>query len=398
MQRDILPLLACPSSPTESFPLRVLTEFTAAPDGELIEAILVCEQSARWYRVEEGVPDLVRDDLREWDRDAAFLTRLGLRSGEGILAPYQPTREPTPSDDDRRIVDEGRHWGAFMEHFWRAGDRAMFDLRAVGTHPPFYLAGILERDDRDTWRPFGFFPRRAGELYFPWMEQLAGKRAVDVGCGGGQFGLEAARRGLRVISFDPAFQAIVRGREHARATGVLHIDYIRAEPAAPPFQSGVFDVLLAKDSLHHVPQLPAVFEGLLRTATPEAHVLVHEHAEHARLKRAILNRLMPFWISKIRRRYPSVEIPQELLRDSANEDVSSHLIRGVLDQHAECLDAAESLFFAEDVERAVHLAYGKRRWFTRLVGAAAKPVEWLLLALGDRQHLGWHGVRRSVKR
>lgn len=396
MLPDTLDLLQCPCC-NDAAPLRVAHEFLRSGD-EWVEAMLACASCGRWFRVESGIPDLVRDELREVEDELRFLERHRDRIGAEELARLEPVRpgrkHPTPSDADRRIIEEGRHWGRFMARFWDVGDRSIFDLRVKGTHPSFFVAGVLEPDDRDTWRRWSNFPPAAGDMCFGWLHRLEGKRGVDVGCGGGQFGLEAARRGLRMVGFDPSFEEVALARRHAREQGVGNIDYVRAEPAHPPFRAGSFDLFMAKDSLHHVPQLDVVFPRLLAIATRDAHVLIHEHVAKAELKGRLMSRLMPRAVEKIRRRWAKVEIPPELLRDSANEDVSAHLVRPAMEQLTDQIHSVESLFLAEELEMTAHYAFGKRRWVTALAYFGGWWLERLFLALGDRQHLTWHGTRR----
>jgi 2-polyprenyl-6-hydroxyphenyl methylase/3-demethylubiquinone-9 3-methyltransferase len=393
---DTLDLLQCPCC-AESAPLRITDDFVRA-GAEWIEAMLGCEGCGRWYRVEAGIPDLVRDELREVEDELRFLERHREAIGAARLAqlePIRPGREHAePSESDRRIIEEGRHWGRFMARFWDVGDRSIFDLRIKGTHPSFFVAGVLEPDDRDAWRPWSMFPPAVGDMCFHWLHHLEGKRGVDVGCGGGQFGLEAARRGVRMIGFDPSFEEVMLARRHAREQGIRTIDYVRAEPANPPFRTGVFDLFMAKDSLHHVPGLDIVMPRLLSIAAPNAHVLIHEHVAKAELKGRLMGRLMPRAVEKIRRRWPKTEIPAELLRDSANEDVSAHLVRPLMEQFTDRIHSVESLFLAEELEMTAHYAFGKRRWVTAVAYVGAWWLERLLLALGDRQHLTWHGTRR----
>ncbi|MCC6546945.1 methyltransferase domain-containing protein [Candidatus Sumerlaeota bacterium] len=387
MFRETLAILRCPCcGEGTSSPLSVSRVFHEAGDGELIDAILSCEGCARWFRVEEGIADLTRDELREFDRDRAFAERHGCSLG---------IRNAGRSAADQRIVDEGDHWGRFMRRFWDVGDRSIFDLRVKGTHPPLFIAGVLEPDDRDRHRRWGIFPNRTGDLLFGGLRLLAEKRGVDVGCGGGQFGLEAAQQGVQMTSFDPSFEEVRLGRQHARQRGVSNIDYLRAEPANPPFRAGTFDLLMAKDALHHVPDLEQVFERLLELCTEDAIAIIHEHIMKAQLKDKLLRRIATRAVEKSRRRYARHPIPQELLQDSANEDVSSHHIKPLLLKHFECIDSADDLFFAGDVEMYIHFAFGKRRWLSRLAYAAGFAGEKALLLMGQRQHFSFTGRRRK---
>jgi SAM-dependent methyltransferase len=345
--------------------------------------------------VEQGVADLVRDGLREVEDDRSFLARHRQHLPERLLSvgiPFGldgPVAPPSPKD--QRIVDEGRHWGRFMQHFWDVGDRSIFDIRIRGTHPPFYVAGVIEPDDRDDRHPYAYFSTAAGKVSFAWLDQLAGRHAVDVGCGGGQYGLEAARRGLHVVGFDPSFGEVALGRRHAREQGVTTIDYLRAEPSHPPLRPGAFSLLMAKDALHHVPDLAEVFPQLLRLLEPKGHVVCQEHAGKALRKEALLGLLRPRVIEKIRSRYPKVEIPAELLRDSANEDVSTFAIRPLLEQYFIRMDSVEDLFLANELELLMHFAFGKRRWFSWPFYPLGMAAEKVLLLLGDRQHITFAG-------
>ncbi len=391
-----VPHLRCP----ECAPLGALSvhALDTAPDGELLAAALTCEDCGRWYRIEDGIADLVRDGLREVEQDRAFLSAHRSHLPASIHdtgIPFGLNDEmPQPTDADQRIIAEGRHWGRFMRRFWDVGDRSIFDIRVKGTHPSFLVKGVLEPDDRDHDRAWGNFPARTGEMLFLGMDRFAGKLGVDVGCGGGQFGLEAARRGVRMFGFDPSFEEVWLARRHARETGESRIDYLRAEPAHPPFAPGIFALLMAKDALHHVPDLDSVFPRLIDLLEPGAYTIIHEHTDHALLKTRLMAPVWPRAIRKVRSRYPTVEVPDELLRDSANEDVSAHLIRPLLAKHFERVQSREDLFLAAEIEMIAHYAYGKRRWVTALGRAKGVVAELTLLALGDRQHFSFIGRLR----
>jgi 2-polyprenyl-3-methyl-5-hydroxy-6-metoxy-1,4-benzoquinol methylase/uncharacterized protein YbaR (Trm112 family) len=391
-----LELLKCPNHSGDH--RLVVAHLLSQSDGETTEAILECPECGRWYGVHDGVADVVRDGLREWDRELEFLEQHRSKLPETFLKSCRPVRPgeqaPRPSPADQAILEEGLHWGRFMRQFWDVGDRSIFDLRVKGTHPPFYVAGVLEPDDRDTWKRWGVFPPAAGDACFLWLHQYAGRRGIDVGCGGGQFGLEAAQQGVNMIGCDPSFHELQLARSHARSLGLQNIDYVRAEPASMPFAEGSFDLLMAKDSLHHVPALDSVFGELMKLLVEGGHVLCHEHVAKGRLKGRLMQLLMPRAVQKIRSRYPCVEVPSDLLRDSANEDISAELVEPSLRRHCDPLQVVHSLFLAEDFELMAHFAFGKRRW----ISASAYHVGWwlerVLLLAGDRQHLTFHGVRR----
>lgn len=40
---------------------------------EVVEAVLVCPGCGRWFPVEDGIPRMLPDDLRDWEADSGFL-------------------------------------------------------------------------------------------------------------------------------------------------------------------------------------------------------------------------------------------------------------------------------------------------------------------------------------
>ncbi len=393
-----LEILRCPVGGEEAT-LRASYIFERADDGEILEGILECEASGHWYRIEKGIADLVRDELREVEIEREFLTRHRDKLPASIIEDGKPFglegAAPPRNEEDQKIVDEGRHWGRFMRRFWDVGDRSIFDIRVKGTHPTFYVKGVLEPDERDRHHAWGFFPNAVGRLLFESMDKFSGKMGVDIGCGGGQFGLEAANRGVNVFSFDPSFEEVELGRLHARETGVKNIEYIRAEPAHPPFAKSSFDLLLAKDSLHHVPNLMEIFPRLLETGTADATFICHEHFANGKWKSRLMNRIAGPAIRKIRSRYPTHEIPEELLRDSANEDVAADEIIPLLKKHFRHQGHQETLFLAMELEMFSYYAFGKRRWVSTPVYIVSVLLDEIFRFLGDRQHIAFVGRRKA---
>lgn len=391
-----LSILRCPVC-RES--LHLAHDLAREDDGEVRDAILGCKHCKRWFRIEDGIADLVRDGLREVEQDRAFLRRYQGRIANEIVdsgTPFGLEGATVPvSEEDQRIIDEGRHWGRFMRRFWDVGDRSIFDLRVKGSHPSFFVKGVLEPDDRDLERRWSFFPKRTGDLLFARLYTFHGRRGIDVGCGGGQFGLEAARQGVDMIGFDPSFEEVWLARKHAREYAIMNIDYFRADPADPPFAPKSFGLMMAKDSLHHVPNLKDVFPRLLDLLDKRSYVVIHEHVDIARRKNRLMERMAKRLLPRIQRRYPSVEVPPELLTDSANEDVSAGEIRGLLEDYFTPLGQSEDLFFAHELEMYIYYAFGKRKWPAACGMAAGKLIERLLLLRGDRQHLSFVGIRRE---
>jgi 2-polyprenyl-6-hydroxyphenyl methylase / 3-demethylubiquinone-9 3-methyltransferase len=111
---------------------------------------------------------------------------------------------------------------------------------------------------------------------------LAGRRVLDVGCGGGLLAEGMARRGARVTGIDLASGALAVARLHAMESGVA-VEYrevaVEALAAEAP---GAFDLVTCLEMLEHVPD-PAVAVGALaRLVRPGGQVVCSTINRNAR--------------------------------------------------------------------------------------------------------------------
>jgi 2-polyprenyl-6-hydroxyphenyl methylase/3-demethylubiquinone-9 3-methyltransferase len=92
---------------------------------------------------------------------------------------------------------------------------------------------------------------------------LAGKRAVDVGCGAGLLCEPLARLGATVTGIDAAAENVGVARAHAAQSG-LSIDYRAGsiEALAPESRPGRFDLVTSMEVIEHVTDPAAFVTGL----------------------------------------------------------------------------------------------------------------------------------------
>jgi 2-polyprenyl-6-hydroxyphenyl methylase/3-demethylubiquinone-9 3-methyltransferase len=98
---------------------------------------------------------------------------------------------------------------------------------------------------------------------------FGGKRALDVGCGGGLLAEAVAAEGADVTGVDPSEKSLAAARAHAQRAG-LTIDYRRgsAEDLSGAGLEGTFDLVFAVDVLEHVDDFERALAGIAAVLAP----------------------------------------------------------------------------------------------------------------------------------
>lgn len=95
--------------------------------------------------------------------------------------------------------------------------------------------------------------------------ELAGKRVLDYGCGGGRF-IEIAREcGATVVGIDKSTVTEWVKQKYARDGGV---SVVRGDITAPPLPENSFDIAYSIGVLHHTPDPEAAFRQMVRMVKP----------------------------------------------------------------------------------------------------------------------------------
>jgi 2-polyprenyl-6-hydroxyphenyl methylase/3-demethylubiquinone-9 3-methyltransferase len=117
-------------------------------------------------------------------------------------------------------------------------------------------------------------PLRMG--YIRARVELAGKRVLDVGCGGGILTESLAAAGASVVGIDAADRPLQVARLHAHESGLAEaIDYQKStveEFAAS--HAGEFDVVTCLELLEHVPSPGSVIAACRRLLKPGGHLFL----------------------------------------------------------------------------------------------------------------------------
>jgi 2-polyprenyl-6-hydroxyphenyl methylase / 3-demethylubiquinone-9 3-methyltransferase len=127
------------------------------------------------------------------------------------------------------------------------------------------------------WDPESEFKplHQINPLRLDWIDgisKLAGKSALDIGCGGGILAESMARRGARVKGIDLSEKALKVAQLHLHESK-LDVDYeaVSAEDLAAR-SPGAYDVVTCMELLEHVPDPSSIVAACARLARPGAPV------------------------------------------------------------------------------------------------------------------------------
>ena len=138
---------------------------------------------------------------------------------------------------------------------------------------PAELAKFSELAHR-WWDPESEFAplHQINPLRLDWINghaPLAGKRVLDVGCGGGILADSMARKGASVTGIDLSTKALKVAQLHALEAGTPNIQYrevpVETLAAEAP---GSFDVVCCMEMLEHVPDPGSVIQACQRLVKP----------------------------------------------------------------------------------------------------------------------------------
>jgi 2-polyprenyl-6-hydroxyphenyl methylase / 3-demethylubiquinone-9 3-methyltransferase len=123
-------------------------------------------------------------------------------------------------------------------------------------------------DPESDFRPL----HQINPLRLDWIDGLAGlagKRVVDVGCGGGILAESMARRGADVLGIDLATKPLKVAQLHAIEAGATNVRYREVAVEALAAESAEqCDVLTCMEMLEHVPDPESVVTACGRLVKP----------------------------------------------------------------------------------------------------------------------------------
>lgn len=152
---------------------------------------------------------------------------------------------------------------------------------------PQELARFSELAHR-WWDPESDFAplHRINPLRLDWIAShapLAGRDALDVGCGGGILSDAMARRGARVLGIDLASKALGVAQLHAIEAGTEGVAYREvAVEALAAERPAAFDVVTCMEMLEHVPEPASVVAAVAALLRPGGHAFFSTISRNAK--------------------------------------------------------------------------------------------------------------------
>ena len=153
------------------------------------------------------------------------------------------------------------------------------------TAPPLLNADLAELakfsdlahrwwDPESEFRPL----HQINPLRLDWIESqcpLAGKRVLDVGCGGGILSDSMARRGAEVLGIDLASKALRVAELHALEAQTPRVSYreVSVEALAEE-ETATFDAVTCMEMLEHVPDPASVVRACAALVKPGGWVFI----------------------------------------------------------------------------------------------------------------------------
>jgi SAM-dependent methyltransferase len=126
-----------------------------------------------------------------------------------------------------------------------------------------YQAGTFISTEDIHYGPLGLGERSLGLL-----GEVAGKRAIEIGCGGGQNAIVLANWGADVVGVDPSREQLKFARKLAREEGVQ----VRFEEGIAEdlgiFPDGIFDLAMSSYAFDYVTDLDSAFREACRILAP----------------------------------------------------------------------------------------------------------------------------------
>ena len=265
MTFDVLEVAVCPGC--RHHPLHRET-FRADEHGRARDGAVSCPSCGRWYPVEDGLLELLVEELAYTDDRERF----AYRHADALRAAGIERGGQGSNGGGATRTDEIRHQ---QEHFdWYADNE--LQTYAQYERMPFWRAADAITFSR--WR----------------AQMRPGSRALDVGCAQGRSTFQFAAPDVDVVGFDIS-KGLVRQAIDRTGPG-SRVTFLVADATSMPFLPGSFDYALTYGVLHHLPDPARMCLEIGRLLRANGTFFASENNQSPlRVVFELLQRLRPIW-------------------------------------------------------------------------------------------------------
>lgn len=224
---------------------------------EIEDGLLICARCRRWYPIVGQLPELLPDHLRDPKRDRELFATLASALPADVRAQLAPVA-PAPNAAHH---DAGAHYKT-----------AEMSIRTKIDDPGFFGPGYSS--PFNLWNPE--FTLYLVSLFGAAVRQLElrkGETILDSGCGYAWTTEWLHRAGLPVVGVDITRTYLEIGIERM---GSSRPHLVVGDVEQLPFQSAMFDAILAYESFHHIPDRRRAMSGYDRVLREVGRVVLAE--------------------------------------------------------------------------------------------------------------------------
>lgn len=227
---------------------------------DIVTGRLIDKVTGRWFRLENGIPELTPDYLINRERLASFCKRYGYKIDQSFIR------------DCRDInLDAYREQVNFFRDYHKKYEAEVVDS-------PF-----TKIFDEITFKNWAIKKISKGHL------------VVEVGCGSGRQSVPLVGLGCRAIGVDLSEEMLIEARKKVINAG-QRADFLIATSEFLPIKDGLADAALIFGSLHHFPDPEGSISEVARIIKRGGHFYMVE--PHDSLLRPLFDftmRLSPLW-------------------------------------------------------------------------------------------------------
>lgn len=225
---------------------------------EILDGRLICNSCNTWYRVENGILDLLPLSLRRHEIHDSFVKRYGLDTDKAATLQGEQKDE----QKDGQI--------SFFAKFSTTYDKEVADSPYFST----FDRVVLGRWIRNNLKP--------------------GQCVLDVGCGSGVQSIAIAKQQINVVGVDLSEEMLVIAKRKVDELGIAqYVDLVVGDAENISLRNDVFDAYFMVGTLHHVKSPEMVVKSATEKIKKGGSVFTSDN--HKSDVRFLFDLLMKIW-------------------------------------------------------------------------------------------------------